>query len=259
MTRDRWFTTSGPIAHRGFYDEALAAPQNSLPAFRRAVEHGIPFEFDVQLAADGVLVVVHDSVVTSPDGTRLLVRETDSERLRGVELGPTKEPIPTMAEVLDLVDGAVPLVVDVRRWGFERDDRLERQVAGLLSGYPGPAVVQSFDPLAVWRLRRLAPDRAVGQASGELRSRGGLVSLLGQAMPTNAVTHPDFVTYELTMLPSRWTTFWRRRGIPVLAFPVESEEAADRARQLADNFFFGGFVPQEYATSAPPTSGDERP
>ncbi|MGV1008181.1 MAG: glycerophosphodiester phosphodiesterase family protein [Dermatophilaceae bacterium] len=259
MTRDRWFTASGPIAHRGFYDEALAAPENSLPAFARAVAHGIPFEFDVQLARDGVVVVVHDATVTLPDGATVLVRETSSDVLRRAQRGLTKEPVATLAEVLELVGGAVPLVVDVRRWGLERDDRLEQGVAGLLRDYSGPAAVQSFDPLAVWRLRRLVPGRAVGQAAGALRSRGGLVSTLGQAMLTNALTHPDFVTYELALLPSRWATFWRRRGIPVLAYPVGAERDADRARGLADNFFFGGFVPREYASSGPPPSEGERP
>jgi glycerophosphoryl diester phosphodiesterase len=252
MIRDDWLTAGGPIAHRGFYDDALAAPGNSLAAFRRAVDHGIPFEFDVQVAGDGELVVVHDRTVTLPEGTTAVVRETSSEILRRVRLGATEEQLPTLVQVLEVVAGRVPVVVDVRRWGLEWDDRLEHQVAGLLSDYPGPAAVQSFDPLAVLRLRRLVTHRPVGQASGELRSRGPVLAALGRTMMTNALTRPDFVSYEVTLLPSRWATFWRRRGMPVIAFPVNTPLDADRARRLADNFFFAGFVPPEYASTPGP-------
>lgn len=252
MTRESWLTSGGPIAHRGLYDDAVAAPPNSLAAFRRAVAHDIPFEFDVQLAADGAVVVVHDSTVALPGGADVVVRDTSSEVLRRVRLGATEERIPTLTEVLETVDGQVPIVVDVRRWRLERSDQLEQQIARVLSTYRGPAAVQSFDPLAVLRLGRLTSNRPVGQASGGLTSRGGLLALLGKTMLTNALTRPDFVSYELALLPSRWTTFWRRRGIPLLAYPVNAEPDVDRAGRLADNFFFGGFVPSEYANALGP-------
>jgi glycerophosphoryl diester phosphodiesterase len=203
-----------PIAHRGLYD-GQDRPENSLAAFQHAVEKGVPFEFDVQLSPEGELVVAHDRI------------------------GPGA---PSLDDVLELVNGAVPVVVDVRRWGLQLDSRLERGVAGRIRLYRGEAAVQSFDPLAVFRLRRLLPDRPVGQISGALHSAGPIMRALGRTMATNAVTRPDFLVYELTELPSRFVSFWRSRGLPLLAFTVRSPEEERRARAVADNFFFSGYL-----------------
>jgi len=83
-----------------------------------------------------------------------------------LRLGATDERIPTLDEVLAAVDGRVPVVVDVRRWSIGGSSALERAVADRLRGYDPAAVAQSFDPIAVRRMRKLMPDRAIGQASG---------------------------------------------------------------------------------------------
>ena len=242
--------TSQPIAHRGLYDPAEGAPENSLAAFRRAVARTIPFEFDVQCSADGCPIVWHDAKVKLPEGTVTSVPELSSNELTKLHIGDTEERVPTLAQVLEVADGEVPIVVDVRRYGFDRHGRLERAIVAELRHYPGPAALQSFDPFAVFRFGRLAGDRRVGQASGELHSANALVAAIGRAMPTNIITHPDFISYEITRLPSFWTDFWRRRGVPVLAFPVEDERDEQRASRLADNFFFSGYLPRSYRTAA---------
>lgn len=245
MTVEDWLT-AGPIAHRGFYEVDGGAPENSLAAFRRAVTHRVPFEFDVQLTADGSVIVWHDAVLPRRGGGDVPVREATGADVREVRLDGSDERIPSLTDVLGAVDGAVPIVVDLRRWRLDLQGQLERSVADGLRAYAGPVAVQSFDPTAVHRLRRLLPDVPVGQASGELRSANAVVAALGRTMLTNAVTHPDFVTYELTRLPSFWASLWRDRGVPILAFPVDDERDEERARRLADNFFFAHYVPEEY-------------
>jgi len=239
-----WLTLD-PIAHRGFYDDAAGAPENSLSAFRRAITHSIPFEFDVQYAADGCPVVWHDATVRLPDGIVARVAERTSSELTKMRLGNT-DFVPTLAQVLELVNGKVPIVIDVRRWNFDRHANFERAIAAQLQHYRGPAALQSFDPLAVFRLARLTSGFPVGQTSGELRSANRLLAPIGRAMPTNIVTCPDFITYEITRLPSLWTDIWRRRGLPLLAFPVNNEKDEERAQQVADNFFFGDYIPARY-------------
>jgi glycerophosphoryl diester phosphodiesterase len=249
MTAARWLT-SDPIAHRGLYDETKGAPQNSLAAFRRAIAHGMPFEFDVQYTADGCPMVWHDATVELPNGIHSRVGDLKSSDLTKLRLGDTQETVPMLAQVLELVDGKVPIVVDVRRWGFDRHGTFERAIASQLRTYSGPAAVQSFDPVAVWRFKRLTSGRPVGQASGELRSANAVVAAIGRAMPTNLITWPDFISYEITCLPSAWVDFWRRRGMPILAFPVDDEATEQRARQLADNFFFGKYIPEQYGAAS---------
>ncbi|MFD2474278.1 glycerophosphodiester phosphodiesterase family protein [Amycolatopsis silviterrae] len=243
MTAPDWLT-SAPIAHRGLHDEGGARPENSLAAFAHAVSEEVPFEFDVQLSRDGVPVVVHDADVARTTSGAGLVCELDWARLRQLRIGESGEPIPRLDDVLDAVDGKVPMVVDVRRWGFDRSSALERAVADRLRGYSGAAVVQSFDPFAVARLRRLLPDRAAGQASGTLPSAGPLKTVLGRTMLTNAVVRPDFLTYELSALPDPFVSFWRGPQRPVLAYTAHSPAEAERAARLADGCFFSGFTPE---------------
>ncbi|MCG8915665.1 glycerophosphodiester phosphodiesterase [Actinokineospora sp. PR83] len=244
MSAPPWLTAS-PIAHRGLYD--AENPENSLAAFGRAVARGVPFEFDVQVSRDWQPFVVHDRDLSRVVGRPTApIAELDASEVREMRVAVGGLPVPTLEDVLALVDGTVPVVVDVRRWGFAADDRLENAVAERIRGYGGEFVLQSFDPVAVHRLRARVPDRAVGQVSGSLPSAGAVKRLLGRAMLTNAVTHPDFITYELGELPSRAVTFWRGRGRPVIAYSAHSPEDERRAAELADNVFFSGYLPDAY-------------
>ncbi len=243
----QWLVTR-PIAHRGLFDERAGRPENSLAAFRYAASLGVPFEFDVQITSGGVPVVVHDRDLARSTGWSGTVRELDDARLRELRLGSSEERIPTLDQVLAEVGGRVPIIVDVRRWrGAVRGDGLEEAVARRLRDYPYPAALQSFDPLAVLRLRRLLADRPVGQVSGGLRSVGPVLRALGRMMLTNTLTRPDFITYDLTELPSAAVGFWRRVDRPLLAYTAHSPVDARRAASLADNFFFSGYLPGEYS------------
>lgn len=247
MTRawEDWLS-SCPVAHRGLYDVTAGRPENSLAAFRQAAALGVPFECDIQLTADGQLAVLHDRDLRRMTGDATAVRDLDAAALRRHRLGDSGEPIPTLDQVLAEVAGRVPMVLDVRRWGVRlRGDGLERAVADRVRNYPHPVAVQSFDPLAVWRLRRLV-DCPVGQASGGLPSAGPVLRALGRPMPANALTRPDFISYELAQLPSSAVNFWRRPGRPLLAYPVESPADGARAAAVADNFFFSGYLPEVY-------------
>jgi glycerophosphoryl diester phosphodiesterase len=239
-----WLTTR-PIAHRGLHDHA-GRPENSLAAFRHAVELGVPFEFDVQLTADGYPIVLHDADTTRMTGDGGPVRALTMAEIGKLRIADTDERIPTLDEVLAAVDGRVPVVVDVRRWHVDGSAALEHAVADRLRGYDPAAVVQSFDPIAVRRMRSLMADRAVGQASGSLASAGPIVGALGRTMATNAVTRPDFVTFELALLPNRFATFWRTAQRPLIGYTTHSDAEEQRARGLVDGFFFAGYLPAVY-------------
>lgn len=242
--RPQWLVRS-PIAHRGLYSGA-DCPENSLGAFQRAVSHGIPFEFDVQLTADGHLAVVHDADLERLTGQCVRVGDLDKAELQKLRVGPSGARIPTLPEVLEVVNGRVPFVIDVRRWKAALSPALERAVAAHVRGYAGPFAVQSFDPLAVLRLRTLIRHRPVGQVSGSLSSAGPVTAALGKTMITNVATWPTFISYELGALPSPFVRAWRRLGLPVLAWTVYSEAEEARAVDFADNFFFAGYRPRAY-------------
>ena len=250
-----WLTTM-PIAHRGLHDAHAGRPENSMPAFEFAAKLGIPFELDVQQASDGTLVIVHDVDVDRVAGERIPVAQLDRGDLSRLRLGTSGERIPRLAEVLALVNGAVPIVLDLRRWGSGLDADLATTVLADLGDYPGPVALQSFDPRIVRRLRKELgrspiPDRQVGQISGLLRSAGPVRRVVGRTMITNWLTHPDYFCYEVAALESGFAAYWaeywhRRRSLPLIAFTVTSVEEEEQVSQFADNFFFDGYVPKVY-------------
>jgi glycerophosphoryl diester phosphodiesterase len=240
---DLSWLTSRPIAHRGLFD--ADRPENSMAAFRNAVTRGIPFELDVQRARDGTLVVIHDPDLVRLAGQRLAVSDLDRDQLRGLRIGSSGESIPVLSQVLEEVNGQVPILVDVRRWHAERSPDLEQAVAAEVRDYRGPLALQSFDPLAVLRLRRLVRDRPVGQITGELASAGQILSALGRTMVTNLLTRPHFASYGLAALPSRPAAFWRRH-MPLITWTVKSSADEEQAAKVADNFLFDGYLPTAY-------------
>jgi glycerophosphoryl diester phosphodiesterase len=241
-----------PVAHRGLHgglDQEY--PENSMAAFKRAADHGIPFEMDVQLAAGGSLVIMHDANLKRVSGENVALENVDHRTLQRIRIGSSGEPIPTLSSVLEEINGKVPIVIDVRRWRPSFSLDLERAIANTIRGYTGELALQSFDPISVLSLRRMTRSHPIGQISGSLKSANRLLGAIGRMMLTNFVINPDYISYELGSLPSRYVTYWRdKRMKPNITWNVTSEAEEDRAAQLADNFFFDGYCPRAYAKAS---------
>jgi len=236
-----------PIAHRGLHDLAAGRPENSLAAFMQACELDYPAELDVRLASDGEVMVIHDASLRRLTGVDRLVRDTPAHEIARLSLLGTGERIPRLSEVLDAVAGRVPLLLDFKpsTLGTALEDAVVRAVAG----YEGPVAMEAFSPLSLLKLKALGVPSPRGQVSGCLSSAPPIVRSIGRRMAMNAVVAPDFIAYELAALPSAAASFWRRRGLPIIAWTVQSPEDAERAGSLADNYLFSGFTPA-VATSA---------
>jgi len=244
---DGWLVST-PIAHRGLTGEGR--PGNSLAAFEAATGLGYASELDVQLTAAGELVVVHDYELSALAGRPLRTADLTPDDRRRLRLPGTDEPIPTLREVLDLVAGRVPLLVELKRPGPSLRAPLAAAVMREMAGYRGPYAVESFDPLLVAALRvavgRLPAHRRVpvGRLCGLLRTADPVTRFIGRSMVSNVFTRPDFIAYEVDALPSRLVAWWRRRGTPVVAWPVKSPEQETFARRFADNIVFSGYRPR---------------
>ena len=147
------------FAHRGLHGTLDiypdAAPENSLAAFSRAVENGYGIELDVRLTADGELVVFHDDTLTRVTGVDKKVRELTLAELRGLSLLGTDERIPLFSEVLELVDGKVPLLVEIKEDGM--DLTTARQAVKELWDYRGEYIMESFNPLSLGAVKKANP------------------------------------------------------------------------------------------------------
>ncbi len=240
---------STPIAHRGFHDASRGAPENSLPAFRRSLEAGFPIELDVQLTADEQIVVFHDHNLSRMTGSPKVLAQCSLEELSRLSLLGTEEKIPTLTQVFEIVDGRVPLLIELKNVGAPGP--LEERLVDALARCDGSYAVMSFNPQSLAFFKEHDPATARGQVSGSLSDAPGLpeeTKKALQALQFNGLTEPSFIAYELAFLPHPAVDAAKAAGLPVLAWTVRAEDEVANARKLADNYIFEGFKPPGPAT-----------
>ena len=186
-------------AHRGLHDRANGIPENSLAAFARAADMGYGMELDLHRTLDGKLVVMHDDSLKRTCGADLMVHEKTLEELKEYRLEETRERIPTFGEVLALVNGRTPLVIELKT--VKGDYReLCAAVCRELEGYQGCYCIESFDPRVLWWLRRNRPDMVRGQLTEHFRRHGTMVNPIGDFLMhnlfVNVLSRPDFIAYQ---------------------------------------------------------------
>ena len=188
-------TLLNKYAHRGLHDDTI--PENSLTAFEKACEEGYGIELDVQLTRDGVVVVFHDSTLTRMCGVEKRIADCTLEELKGYRLLEANETIPTFSEVLSLVAGRVPLLVELK--GESTNTTLCAPVRELLSQYEGPYCIESFNPILLNKMRHELPDAYYGLLyTNAIREKKKftLVNLLVTLMALNFLAKPNFIAYD---------------------------------------------------------------
>lgn len=236
MTDIAWLTRR-PVAHRGYHDLNRNRWENTLPAFAAAAEKNFAIECDVHLSADGVPVVFHDDDLKRLTGTGGLIWQRTAAEMQALTVGGTADRVPTLAELLELVAGRVPLVIELK--GIPGHDAgLVGKVAEQLRAYRGEAAIMSFDH---WLVREF-PTAAAGIPAG-LTAWGDKphdfeahFSMLGNGI--------SFVSYDVTALPNPFVGFVRERlAMPVITWTVRTEAAVRQTFAHADQMTFEGFDP----------------
>ena len=226
-----------PIAHRGLHDLNRECWENTLTAFERACRKGYGIECDVTISADGVPVVIHDTNLVRLTGKYGWVYRHSAGSLRSMTIGRTRDHVPLLADILDLVDGRVPLVIELK--GVRRyDGPLVEAVANALRTYQGKAAIMSFDHHLV---RRFAGD-AVGIPAG-LTAEGQTQKAIESHF--SMLAHGlSFVSYRVGDLPNRFVEFVRDRlAMAAIAWTVRDSKTALHARRHGAQITFEGFDP----------------
>ncbi len=183
-----------PFAHRGLHGEGV--PENSLAAFRAAVEAGVGIELDVQLSSDGVLMVFHDDTLIRMTGKEGKVSDYTCAALKETRLGESEETVPTFAEVLETVGGRVPLLVEVKY--HNRIAETCEKTAALLDAYEGAYLMESFHPLAVRWFAKHRPTVVRGQLSSAVcKQKLTFSNFIVDSMMLNILSRPDFIAYSV--------------------------------------------------------------
>lgn len=232
-------------AHRGLHDNAGDAPENSLAAFQKAVDAGFGIELDVQLTKDKVPVVFHDATLRRVCGQEGKVCEYTYEQLQQFSLYESTERIPRFEDVLKLVDGKVPLIVEIKE---EKEDTSVCPAADrLLRNYTGVYCIESFNPPVLEWYRRNHNEVLRGQlADGFLKTgkfHGPLYFALEHLL-LNWIGQPDFIAYNHKYAGN----LSRRicRGLyknMAVAWTIKSEEELEAAKDSFDLFIFDSFLP----------------
>jgi len=245
---DHGWLTARPIAHRGLHDLSRGVLENTLPAVAAAAEAGYAIEIDLQPSGDGEAMVFHDPTLDrlmSAQG-RIVDRSAAELATLGFKADPGLR-IPRLAEVLDVVAGRVPLIIEIKS-DLDREGVLERRLLTLLGRYTGPVGVMSFNPRSLTLLRDLDPDIPRGilsMAYTDERSRAKL-SRSRRFMLRHLLhaghTRPDFVAYDVRALPAPAPLALKRLfGLPLLTWTVRDEGERQRAARWADQIIFEGF------------------
>ncbi|MBQ8555867.1 MAG: glycerophosphodiester phosphodiesterase [Clostridia bacterium] len=234
-------------AHRGLHRADV--PENSLGAFRAAVEGGYGIELDVRLTRDNVLVIHHDNAMKRLCGVDAKVKESTLEEVRRCRLRGTEERIPTFDEVLALVDGRVPLIVELKAEGDAA--QLSRAVWERMQRYGGPWCMESFDPRCVYWFRKHAPQVIRGQLTFGMnedrrKSKNRWMYRLLASHIANCLTRPDFIAHEhQTDTKANWPLRLLRLMKPMMvAWTVKTQSDMTQLRKRYDLLIFEQFIPQ---------------
>lgn len=233
-------------AHRGLHDNEGDAPENSIKALENAVEAGYGVELDVQLSKDKIPVVFHDFTLKRVCGVEGKVSDYTYDQLQQFRLFHSKERIPSLEEFLKLVDGKVPLIVELKiEW---TDASVCERVDELLRRYHGVYCIESFNPLGLIWYRKHRSDVMRGQLSDVFWREEGLKGSLYFALEhllLNFVTKPDFIAYnhKYHRMLSRQICKKLYRSMAV-AWTIKTQQQLDARRNDFDLFIFDSFIPE---------------
>ena len=234
LANNSWVLTR-PVAHRGLHNELYG--ENSMPAYQNAIKNGYPIEMDIQISKDGVLLCFHDDNLKRVTGKDALINDLTYEEIQKLDILGLGQKIPTFEEFLKLVNGQVPLMIELKRQKSKQYD-IARLVVDALKDYKGEFVIQSFDPFVMLNVKKYAPNILRGQLGG-VPEKGELPFVqyaVVKHMFFNFLVKPDYINYYLYHMPIN-------KKIPTVCWTVRTPNDLQKAKDLKVNFVFESVNP----------------
>jgi glycerophosphoryl diester phosphodiesterase len=226
------------IAHRGIYNNKKGIPENSMASFQNAIIKEYAIELDINMTLDGYLVVFHDQSLKRMTGIKNDITTLNLNEVKRLKLLGTDNNIPTFEDVLMLVDGKVPLMIEVK--SNERYKELMPKLINLLNKYNGEYVIESFDPRIIYWLKRNAPHIVRGQLAAknirEVKNR--ILKLALGKMLFNCITKPNFVSYLYTEVDEKFYKKQKNKKRFVAVWTVKSKGEYNKIKNNADMYIF---------------------
>lgn len=236
ISKDCWLINR-PIAHRGLWGNEII--ENSVTAYKNAVNNGYPIEIDLYLSTDGVLFSFHDSKLKRMTGADGNIFEKSSQEIKALRLSNSEEQIPTFDEVLEICEGKSPILIEIKD---QPNKTVVDKVIERLKTYKGEFAIQSFNPLYMKRVKKLAPNFIRGVLSHQHETkRTAFTRFVIKHMPFNFLIKPDFiaVNYQGVKMIKK-----KAKNKAVLVWTVTSCEIANSVKNDCNNIIFEHFIPQ---------------
>lgn len=231
------------IAHRGLHNIEDGIPENSLPAFKAACDKGIAIELDVRLTKDGRVVVLHDMSLYRSCGIDASVSDFTYNQLCAFSLQNTNEKIPPLSQVLKLVNGKVPLLIEIK--DGHGLGILEKRTYKLLEKYKGEYAVQSFNPLSLLWFRLFAPKVTRGQLISKFKKKNTFKYLLRLicAMPIvwKLISKPEFIACDLRSVSLETAFQAVDSNADFITWTADSKELIETALQFSKSVICENF------------------
>jgi glycerophosphoryl diester phosphodiesterase len=236
INKDCWLLTK-PIAHRGLWGGEII--ENSLSAYQNAIDNGFPIEIDVFASKDGELVCFHDNTLKRMTGDEGFIHDRTLEQLKSLRLNGSNCTIPTFEQVLTLCENKVPLLIEIKD---QPDKNIVEKVVDRLKKYRGEFAIQSFNPIYMLKVKKLAPDfiRGILGTAEKGVHKSPLICSIVKNMSLNFIIKPDFISYRHLDLPLKKS---KTKNIPVICWTVTDKETANTVKSFAQNYIFEHFTP----------------
>lgn len=242
IEKNHWILKT-KIAHRGLWNDKI--PENTLMAYQNASNEGYAIEIDVHLTKDGEVVSHHDNNTLRMTGVDKKICDCTLAELKELRILNSDEQIPTLKEILPIVKGKSPLLIEIKSTSTSGVGPLEKALYDIIKDYDGDYAIQSFNPFSVKWYTDNAPNIIRGQLSSFYR--GSDLSFVKKfalkRLIFNKSTKVDFVSYQESDLPNRFVTKAKKQGKVIIAWTILSQKRSDELKGYADNIIFEHYTP----------------
>lgn len=221
---------SDDYAHRGLHNDVY--PENSTAAFKNAVDNRVGIELDIQLSKDKIPVVFHDDNLKRVCEIDKKLSEFTASELKEMKLLGSEYTIPTFEEVLEIVDGRVPLLIEFKHGSSE----LCKIACNILDRYNGRFCVESFDPIILMKIKKYRPKYARGQLVTNMFkndfSKNPFLNFGLTYMLFNFLSRPDFIAYDKSFKRNLSVLLCKKVfGSPMFIWTVNTDEEYEKSKR----------------------------
>ncbi|MBQ2947134.1 MAG: hypothetical protein IJE04_04730 [Bacilli bacterium] len=212
--KDIDFLKRNLIAHRGLHTSQI--PENTLPSFVKCVDKNYIIELDIHILSDNTIVVYHDHNLKKLTGVNKIIETLSYAQLSRIKIN-KKYTIPTLKQVMHIVNGKVPILIEVK--DVDNNSEFEEELVKILDNYKGEFAIQSTNPFVIDWFYRNRKDYVIGLI---------VFNDLNYKLVKKYVKKIDFISVYKKQLPFKINKL-------VLGWTIRKQSEYEKYKYLCDN------------------------